>query len=132
MNALTTRTSYNASKFGLIGLTESMAIDYAAKNIRMNAVCPGYVKTELTAPLFEKMGKEMFEALVNAHAMKRLGRPDEISRAILFLLSEEASFITGVALPVDGGYLLKGETDWTVRWMNPFGSFHRFGSHWIV
>ena len=96
------------SKFGLIGLTESLSLDYAMQNIRVNAVCPGYVCTELTAPLFEKMGKENFEALVKAHAMNRLGRPEEISRAVLFLLSEEASFITGVALPVDGGYLLKG------------------------
>jgi len=108
LNAFRTRTSYNVSKFGLIGLTESMAIDYAEMSIRVNAICPGYVRTELTAPLFEKMGREKFEALVSAHAMRRLGRPEEISRAILFLLSEEASFITGVALPVDGGYLLKG------------------------
>ncbi len=103
-----TRTSYNASKFGLIGLTESMALDYADKNIRINAVCPGYIMTELTVPLFEMMGKERFEKLVNAHAMRRLGRPEEISHAVLFLLSEEASFITGIAMPVDGGYLLKG------------------------
>lgn len=108
LNAFRKRTSYNVSKFGLIGLTESMAIDYAEMNIRVNAVCPGYVSTELTAPLFEKMGQEKFQALVSAHAMKRLGKPEEISRAILFLLSEEASFITGIVLPVDGGYLLKG------------------------
>lgn len=108
LNAFKTRTSYNASKFGLIGLTESMAIDYAESNIRVNAICPGYVMTELTAPLFEKMGKEKFEGLVRDHAMRRLGKPEEISRAILFLLSEEASFITGVSLPVDGGYHLKG------------------------
>jgi NAD(P)-dependent dehydrogenase (short-subunit alcohol dehydrogenase family) len=108
LKAFRTRTSYNASKFGMIGLTESLALDYARENIRANAVCPGYVATELTAPLFEKMGEEGFEALVGAHAMGRLGRPEEISRAVLFLLSEEASFITGVALPVDGGYLLKG------------------------
>ncbi|MDD4163101.1 MAG: SDR family NAD(P)-dependent oxidoreductase [Methanothrix sp.] len=108
LSAFSTRTSYNVSKFGLIGLTESMAIDYAEMNIRVNAICPGYVKTELTTPLFEKMGNEMFQSLVNAHAMKRLGEPEEISSAILFLLSEEASFITGVALPVDGGYHLKG------------------------
>ncbi len=108
LNVFRMRTSYNVSKFGLVGLTESMAIDYAEKNIRVNAVCPGYVMTELTAPLFKKMGKKKFEGLVRAHAMRRLGRPEEISRAILFLLSEEASFITGVALPVDGGYLLKG------------------------
>jgi NAD(P)-dependent dehydrogenase (short-subunit alcohol dehydrogenase family) len=108
LNAFRTRTSYNASKFGLIGLTESMAIDYAEMNIRVNAVCPGYVKTELTIPLFEKMGLEKYQSLVNAHALRRLGKPEEISRAVLFLLSEEASFITGVALPVDGGYHLKG------------------------
>jgi NAD(P)-dependent dehydrogenase (short-subunit alcohol dehydrogenase family) len=108
LKAFRTRTSYNASKFGVVGLTESIALDYARENIRANAVCPGYVATELTAPLFEKMGEERFGALVGAHAMGRLGRPEEISRAVLFLLSEEASFITGVALPVDGGYLLKG------------------------
>lgn len=76
--------------------------------IRVNAVRPGYVRTELTIPLFERLGQELFEQLVGAHAMKCPGRSEEISRAVLFLLSEEASFITGVALPVDGGYLLKG------------------------
>jgi NAD(P)-dependent dehydrogenase (short-subunit alcohol dehydrogenase family) len=85
-----------------------MALDYAEKGIRVNTVCPGYVRTDLTIPLFEKMGEDWFNQLVNAHAMRRLGRPEEISRAVLFLLSDEASFITGVALPVDGGYLLKG------------------------
>jgi len=84
-----------------------MALDYAEEGIRVNAVCPGYVRTELTIPLFERMGEERFNQLVNAHAMRRLGRPEEISSAVLFLLSEEASF-SGVALPVDGGYLLKG------------------------
>ena len=92
----------------MIGLTESIALDYADKGIRINAVCPGYVRTELTSPLFEKMGREKFEQLVDAHAMRRLGRPEEIARAVLFLLSNEASFITGIAMPVDGGYLLKG------------------------
>ncbi|HSD59157.1 MAG TPA: SDR family oxidoreductase [Methanotrichaceae archaeon] len=75
LNPFRTRTSYNASKFGMIGLTESMALDYADRNIRVNAVCPGYVRTELTAPLFERLGQELFEHLVSAHAMKRLGRP---------------------------------------------------------
>ena len=107
LNPFRTRTSYNASKSGLIGLTQSMALDYAEEGIRVNAVCPGYVRTELTIPLFERMGEERFNQLVNAHAMRRLGRPEEISSAVLFLLSEEASF-PGVALPVDGGYLLKG------------------------
>jgi len=108
LNPFRERTSYNSSKFGLIGLTQSMALDLADKNIRVNAVCPGYVRTELTEPLFEKMGNERFEKLVSSHALKRLGRPTEVSRAVLFLLSDEASFITGIAMPVDGGYLLKG------------------------
>ena len=102
------RTSYNASKFGLIGLSQSLAIDYADRNIRVNAVCPGYVRTELTSVFFDNMEKTKYEKLVNDHAMRRLGKPEEIAKAVLFLLSEDASFITGAALPVDGGYLLKG------------------------
>lgn len=70
---------------------------------------PAYVRTKLTAPLFEMMGREKFEQLVNAHAMRRMGRPEEIARAVLFLLSNEASFLIGIAMPVDGGYLLKGQ-----------------------
>lgn len=108
LNPFRTRTSYNSSKFGLIGLTQSIALDYAEKAIRVNAICPGYVRTELTEPLFKKMGENRYEQLVNAHAMRRLGEPKEISNAVLFMLSEDASFITGTALPVDGGYLLKG------------------------
>lgn len=96
LNPIRTRTSYNASKFGLIGLTESMALDYADRNIRVNAVCPGYIEAELTVPLFERMGRERFQQLINNHAMKRLGRPKEISNAVLFLLSDDASFITAL------------------------------------
>lgn len=82
LNAFMTRASYNVSKFDR---TEAMAIGYARNNIRVNAVCPGYVRTELTAPLFERMGKERLEALVDVHAKRRLGRPEEISNAILAL-----------------------------------------------
>ncbi len=108
LNPFRVRTSYNASKFGLVGLSQSLAIDYADKNIRVNAICPGYVRTELTSLFFDKMEKVKYEKLVNDHAMRRLGKPEEIAKAVLFLLSEDASFITGVTLPVDGGYLLKG------------------------
>jgi len=108
VNPFRVRTSYNASKFGLVGLSQSLAIDYADRGIRVNTVCPGYVRTELTSLFFDKMEKEKYEKLVNDHAMKRLGKPEEIAKAVLFLLSEDASFITGAVLPVDGGYLLKG------------------------
>ncbi len=108
LDAFRRRTAYNASKAGLVSLTQSTARDYAAHGIRANAVCPGYVRTDMTGPWFDKLQKENpeeYKRIIEAHAMKRLGRPEEIARAVTFLLSDEASFITGVALPVDGGYL---------------------------
>lgn len=106
LKAFDNRTAYNASKSGLIGLTESMARDYATRSIRVNAVCPGYVRTEMTAKWFDSMKPEDLERLVGAHAMKRIGIPEEISKPVLFLLSDDACWITGVSLPVDGGYML--------------------------
>ncbi len=106
--ALPQRASYMASKWGLVGLSRSMAIDYAAHKIRVNTVCPGYVETPLTKPFLETLTSEQREALITSHALERLGTPNDIAAAVLFLLSDAASWITGVELPVDGGCTLKG------------------------
>jgi NAD(P)-dependent dehydrogenase (short-subunit alcohol dehydrogenase family) len=98
-------SAYNASKAGVVLLSRNMAMDYARKGVRVNSVCPGFVDTPLLRQVFELPGVEDYRArIVNAHQMGRLGRAEEIADAALFLASDEASFITGHALTVDGGY----------------------------
>jgi NAD(P)-dependent dehydrogenase (short-subunit alcohol dehydrogenase family) len=98
-------SAYNASKGGVVLLTRNLAIDYARMGIRVNAVCPGFVDTPMLAGVFAMPGIEEQKArVVDAHQMGRLGRPEEIAAAISFLLSDDASFVTGHALVVDGGY----------------------------
>jgi len=98
-------SAYNASKGGVVLLTKAMAMDYARRGIRVNAVCPGFVDTPLLRRVFDEMGLGEFKAKVaDAHQVGRLGRADEIAAAALFLASDDASFVTGHALPVDGGY----------------------------
>jgi NAD(P)-dependent dehydrogenase (short-subunit alcohol dehydrogenase family) len=98
-------SAYSASKGGVVLLTKNMAIDYAGRGIRVNAVCPGFIDTPMLAGIFKAPGMEDTLADVVAHhKLGRLGRPEEIAAAAAFLLSEDASFITGHALPVDGGY----------------------------
>lgn len=92
--------SYSAAKGGVKMLTQSNAITYAGNNIRVNCVCPGYIAT----PLLSGIDDEGQKYLVSLHPMGRLGRPDEVANAVLFLSSSEASFITGASLLVDGGY----------------------------
>ena len=104
ITALPQRAAYMASKWGLVGLTKSMALDFASKNIRVNCVCPGYTQTPLVSKYLEGLPRDQYEDLVNAHPMRRLGTPHEISKSVLFLLSSDASWITGAILPVDGGY----------------------------
>lgn len=98
-------SAYNASKGGVILLTRNMSIDYARKGIRVNAVCPGFIDTPLLAGIFATDGmEETLEEIREAHQLGRLGEAREIANAIAFLAGDEASFITGIALPVDGGY----------------------------
>jgi NAD(P)-dependent dehydrogenase (short-subunit alcohol dehydrogenase family) len=94
--------AYIASKHGVVGMTRQFAIHYAKRGVRVNAVAPGYIMTPMTAPLRQSVEHERHVA--NQHPMGRLGQPEEIAEAALFLASERASFVTGVVLPVDGGY----------------------------
>lgn len=93
-------SAYAAAKGGVKMLTQSTAVAYAARNIRVNAVCPGYVDT----PMINRLGEEVKNYLIGLHPAGRLGTPEEIAKAVLFLASDDASFITGTSLMVDGGY----------------------------
>ena len=98
-------SAYSASKGGVVLLTKNMAIDYAGRGIRVNAICPGFIDTPMTASIFGGPGMEATLAdVVAQHKLQRMGRPEEIAATAAFLLSDDASFITGHALPVDGGY----------------------------
>ncbi len=88
------------------GITKHLAVEWADHGIRVNAVAPGTIRTERVRHLPEEPGgTEYLEAIERMHPVGRLGEPEEVANAILFLASEEASFITGAILPVDGGYL---------------------------
>ncbi len=93
-------TAYAAAKGGVKLLTQTLGIEYGAKGIRVNAVCPGYIDT----PLLSHIPDDAKEKLVALHPMGRLGREEEVANAVLFLASDEASFVTGSSLMVDGGY----------------------------
>jgi NAD(P)-dependent dehydrogenase (short-subunit alcohol dehydrogenase family) len=96
------RAIYGASKFGVIGLTKSAALEYAVRGIRINAVCPGSIETPMVDDMLAK-GWIAMEDMVKGNAVKRLGRPEEIASAVLWLCSPGASFVIGHALVVDGG-----------------------------
>jgi NAD(P)-dependent dehydrogenase (short-subunit alcohol dehydrogenase family) len=100
---LPSRASYHASKHGVLGLTKSAALEYAPRGIRINAVCPGTIDTPMVADMVARGELDMAEALRN-QPIGRLGRADEIAASVLWLCSPGASFVVGVALPVDGGY----------------------------
>lgn len=92
--------AYTASKGGVVNLTRALAVEFAKESIRVNAVCPGYIET----PLLEALDEPMKQHLVSLHPIGRLGRDDEVAKAVLFLASDDASFVTGANLLVDGGY----------------------------
>jgi NAD(P)-dependent dehydrogenase (short-subunit alcohol dehydrogenase family) len=98
-------SAYNASKGGVVLLTRNLAIDYARRGIRVNCLCPGFIDTPLTASIFEMPPlTEIRDRFVDAHQLGRMGRPEEVAAAALFLASDDASFVTGHALVVDGGF----------------------------
>jgi NAD(P)-dependent dehydrogenase (short-subunit alcohol dehydrogenase family) len=100
------QAAYGPAKFVATGLTKHLAIEWADRNIRVNAVAPGTINTERVKRLPEEPGgPEYLEAIKKAHPMGRIGEPVEVAQAILFLASDDASFITGAVLPVDGGFL---------------------------
>ncbi len=97
-------SAYNASKGGVVLLTKNMAIDYGSVGIRVNCLCPGFITTPMTELLRAEEMKIVREKLERGHALGRFGTPEEVAAAALFLASDDASFVTGHALAVDGGF----------------------------
>ena len=96
------QTNYAASKAGIIGLTKSLAKEVAARGIRVNAVAPGFVQTDMTAALSDELKSKAVEAI----PLGRIGKPEEIAKAVAFLVSPDAAYITGQTLVVDGGMVM--------------------------
>jgi len=98
-------SAYNASKGGVVLLARNMAIDYGPSGIRVNAICPGFVDTPMTGVIFHMQGMDaVADEIRHEHALRRIGQADEIAAAAAWLLSDDASFVSGAAVPVDGGY----------------------------
>lgn len=92
--------AYTAAKGGVVNLSRTLGLEYGPQGIRVNAVCPGYIDT----PLLDGLDAETRRVLTERHALGRMGRPEEVAAAVVFLASAEASFVTGSSLMVDGGY----------------------------
>lgn len=100
------RGIYHASKHGVLGFTRSAALEYAARGIRVNAVCPGLIWTPMVDQMVADGQGEAMKAMEKSVPMQRVGRPEEIADAVLWLCSEAASYVTGQSISVDGGYIM--------------------------
>lgn len=98
--------AYNSAKHGVVGLTKSAALEYGSKNIRVNAVCPGFIDTPMLA---ESAGAnaEVLSGITQSLPMRRVASPQEVADVVAWLLSAQSSYVTGVAMPVDGGWMAK-------------------------
>ncbi|MDR7474776.1 MAG: SDR family oxidoreductase [Armatimonadota bacterium] len=95
--------AYNAAKAGVVALTRTMAVAYGPDGVRVNAVCPAFVPTDLNRELWEVYTREQWEQAARSYPLRRVGTPEDVAYAVLFLASREAGWITGVTLMVDGG-----------------------------
>ena len=93
------QTNYSAAKAGIIGFTKALALEVAAKGVTVNAICPGYIETDMTAT----MRQEVLESIVRQIPVARMGQPDEIAALVAFLASDKAAFITGATMTANGG-----------------------------
>lgn len=101
------RASYHAAKHGVIGLTKSAALEYASRNIRVNAVCPGLIWTPMVDQMVASGQGEALEGMTKAVPMGRHGQPEEIADAVLWLSSASSSYVTGQSISVDGGFIMR-------------------------
>jgi NAD(P)-dependent dehydrogenase (short-subunit alcohol dehydrogenase family) len=95
--------AYAASKHGVVGLTRTAALEYAKQGIRVNCVCPGYIHTPMTAPGVQDPDRKAL--MIASEPVGRLGHPEEVAEAVVWLCSDAASFVTGHTMTIDGGYV---------------------------
>ncbi len=95
---------YNSAKHGVVGLTKTVALEYASRKVRVNAVCPGFIDTPMLNRVTDASVK-IRDQLIGTVPMRRVAGPSEIADAVTWLLSDRSSYVTGVALPVDGGWV---------------------------
>jgi NAD(P)-dependent dehydrogenase (short-subunit alcohol dehydrogenase family) len=101
------RGSYHAAKHGVLGLTKSAALEYAARGIRINAICPGLIQTPMSDQMITDGQGDALKAMEKNIPMGRVGRSDEIANAVLWLCSDAASYVTGRSISVDGGFVMR-------------------------